>query len=183
MTPNERVGRILWVGTPVGAILGTLLYYYLEDQKKIQKLPEVVRGAHTVRCPLSSERLALSLARHSPCLPFSVCAIANFCKRGRAQVLASVRAGGHARTPAACTHARPPPARTHARPHARPPARTHGRTCPRTHARTHAQSHTHTHTHTHAHAHAHAHTRTRGAGGEHHHKLVGNAHGHYQAFL
>ena len=92
MTPNERVGRILWVGTPVGAILGTLLYYYLEDQKKIQKLPEVVRGAHTVRCPLSSERLALSLARHSPCLPFSVCAIANFCKRGRAQVLACVRA-------------------------------------------------------------------------------------------
>ena len=36
MTPKERVGRFLWVGTPVGALFGTLLYYYLEDQKKFK---------------------------------------------------------------------------------------------------------------------------------------------------
>ena len=36
MNPKERVGRLLWVGTPAAAFFGTLLYYYLEDQKKIQ---------------------------------------------------------------------------------------------------------------------------------------------------
>jgi hypothetical protein len=36
MTPKERVGRLLWVGTPAAAILGTFLYYYLEDQKKFK---------------------------------------------------------------------------------------------------------------------------------------------------
>ena len=51
MTPKERVGRLLWVGTPVGAFLGTLLYYYLEDQKKwkAQEAEKLAEGdEHTV---------------------------------------------------------------------------------------------------------------------------------------
>jgi len=34
MTNGERTGRFFWIGTPLGAFIGTLLYYYLEDQKK-----------------------------------------------------------------------------------------------------------------------------------------------------
>ena len=55
MTPKERVGRMLWVGTPIGAFIGTLLYYYLEDQKKLAKEAEgeentIINwsGTHTV---------------------------------------------------------------------------------------------------------------------------------------
>ena len=51
MTGKERVGRLLWVGTPVCAFFGTLLYYYLEDQKKwkAQELAKLEEGdEHTI---------------------------------------------------------------------------------------------------------------------------------------
>ena len=51
MTNKERVGRLLWVGTPVGALFGTLLYYYLEDQKKFkaQEASRLAEGdEHTI---------------------------------------------------------------------------------------------------------------------------------------
>eukprot|EP00277_Geminigera_cryophila_P002756 CAMPEP_0179423788 /NCGR_PEP_ID=MMETSP0799-20121207/11213_1 /TAXON_ID=46947 /ORGANISM="Geminigera cryophila, Strain CCMP2564" /LENGTH=569 /DNA_ID=CAMNT_0021198139 /DNA_START=33 /DNA_END=1742 /DNA_ORIENTATION=+ len=42
MTNGERTGRFFWIGTPLGAFVGTMVYYYLEDQKK-WKAQEVAR--------------------------------------------------------------------------------------------------------------------------------------------